>query len=308
MSFGAPGRLWLLAVAVAVLLAYLGLQVVRPRIVARFADRSMLASVLPDRVGWQRHVAMGLLIATLAVLALGVARPQTVTRIPRRSAVVMLAIDTSASMASKDVAPTRLQAAQREAVAFATTLPATIRVGLVTFGTVPNLLVSPGTDRSALRAAINALTPAHATATAAALDVALSAIDGVRKDTHNGRIPGTIILLSDGSPSVGYHGQSPVAAVQTEAAAARKAGVPIDTIAYGTTAGAATMAQIANASGGRTFTARTADQLRSAYRDIGLTVGYRKVVHDLTSWFTGAALALALLVGAAGLVWMQRLL
>ena len=68
------------------------------------------------------------------------------------------------------------------------------------------------------------------------------------------------------------------------------------------------MAQISKASGGQTFTAETATQLKSVYAAIGRAVGYDVHHREVTAWFTGIALVTAMLAGAAALVWNQRLL
>jgi Ca-activated chloride channel family protein len=109
--------------------------------------------------------------------------------------------------------------------------------------------------------------------------------------------------------------------VANESAAAKAAGVKINTIAFGTANGTVTisgevlpvpadpaaMAQIASATGGHTFTAQTADQLKSVYNEIGRVVGYNVQHRDITAWFIGIALALMMAAAAAALAWNQRL-
>ena len=89
-------------------------------------------------------------------------------------------------------------------------------------------------------------------------------------------------------------------------AAAKKAGVPIDSIAFGTASGTVlvegeavgvpadpeAMAAIADGSGGESFTAVTSDELDAVYEQIRLTVGYDLVPRDLTPWFLGLGLVL----------------
>ena len=70
----------------------------------------------------------------------------------------------------------------------------------------------------------------------------------------------------------------------------------------------AAMAQIASATGGQTFTAETASQLKSVYAAIGRAVGYDVHHHEITAWFTGIALAVAMAAGLTALIWNQRLL
>ena len=97
--------------------------------------------------------------------------------------------------------------------------------------------------------------------------------------------------------------------------------MPIDTIAFGTAEGTVVirgqavpvpsdpeaMARIAQESGGKSFTAKSANQLHAVYDQIGRAVGYVVHKHEVTAWFTGAALALAALAGAAALIWSSRL-
>ena len=104
-------------------------------------------------------------------------------------------------------------------------------------------------------------------------------------------------------------------------AAAKKDGIPIDTIAFGTPSGTVTiqgetvpvpaapeaMAKIASESGGKSFTATTGHELNAVYDQIRNTVGYDTVRTDITEWFTGLALLLAILTAGAALVWMQRI-
>jgi Ca-activated chloride channel family protein len=67
------------------------------------------------------------------------------------------------------------------------------------------------------------------------------------------------------------------------------------------------MAQIASATGGQTFTAQSADQLKSVYGQIGRVVGYDVHRHEITAWFTGIGFLVAALAGAAALMWTQRI-
>jgi Ca-activated chloride channel family protein len=127
--------------------------------------------------------------------------------------------------------------------------------------------------------------------------------------------------MSDGSPTIGTNGTSPQQSVSDADAAAKQAGVKIDTIAFGTQGGTVTiegqtiavpsdpaaMAQIASDTGGHTFTAESAGQLKSVYQQIGRVVGYDTHRHEITAWFTGIALVVGVLAAIAGLLWTQRI-
>ena len=67
------------------------------------------------------------------------------------------------------------------------------------------------------------------------------------------------------------------------------------------------MARIANATGGKTFTAQDPGQLKSVYDQIGRAVGYDTQQQELTAWFTGIGLVVVILAGVGALVWTQRM-
>ena len=49
------------------------------------------------------------------------------------------------------------------------------------------------------------------------------------------------------------------------------------------------------------------NQLNSVYDQIRKTVGFDTVQTDITEWFIGLALLLAVLTAGAALLWMQRI-
>lgn len=320
MTFLSSWRLVFLLAPAAVLVAYVVAQRARRKIVARFTSVDLLASVAPKRPGWQRHVPAAALIAALVLLVLSFAQPARAIRTPRQRATVMLTLDTSGSMIADDVAPNRLAAAQVAARNFASALPTGVQLGLVAFSTHARVLVSPTTDRTTVLAAIGTLQAGGGTATADAVDLSLQAIAALPPAADGKSAPAAIVLMSDGSPTIGTGAESPGQSVQTATAAAKQAGVKINTIAYGTAEGVidvqgqvipvpadpAAMAAIAAGSGGKTFAAKSAGQLKSVYNEIGRAVGYDVHRRNISAWFTGIGLALAVLAAAFALIWTQR--
>lgn len=321
MTFLSGWRLLLLVGPVALLVAYLVAQRARRRTVVRFTTVDMLASVAPRRPGWQRHVSAGALLAAVVLLVVAFAQPAHVIRTPRQRATVMMVIDVSGSMVADDVSPTRLDAARQAARSFTNSLPPGVQLGLLTFSTSASVQVAPTTDRSTILAALDALSAGGGTATGDAIDLALNAITALPPGADGKPAPAAIVLLSDGTPTIGHGDQSPTDAVAAADVAAKQAGVKISTIAFGTAAGTVTvggrtlsvpsdpaaMAQIAADTGGRTFKAESASQLKSVYGQIGRAVGYDVHRHEITAWFTGIGLVLAMLAGAAALWWNERL-
>ncbi|MBV9660274.1 MAG: VWA domain-containing protein [Acidimicrobiales bacterium] len=321
MTFLASWRLVFVVAPLLLLGAYLWAQRGRRAAAVRFSSVDLLASVAPRRPGWQRHVPAGVLLLGLVSVVLGFAEPANVVRTAKQRATVVLTLDTSGSMVATDVTPDRLAAAQQAARRFVQALPPGVQVGLVSFSTNASVLVAPTTDRATLLAAINGLQPGGGTATASAINLSLQAIRAVPVAKNDAKAPGTVVLMSDGSPTIGENGMSPSESTSNESANAKAAGVKINTIAFGTADGTVTiggelipvpadpdaMAQIASATGGRTFSAQSAGQLKSVYNEIGRAVGYDVHHRDVTAWFIGIGLVLLVLASAGALVWNQRL-
>lgn len=317
MHFASPGWLFLLVAVAVVGIAYVLLQLRRKRFVARFSNAPLLASVVPRRPGWRRHLTFALLLIALTVLSLGVARPTASVRVPQERATVMLAIDVSLSMQATDVAPTRLAAAQQAAKEFADLLPKRINLGLVKFGRAGSVLVPPTTDRDSFKKAVAGLQLEPYTAIGegvfACLD-ALQSFDAATASPNEKPAPARIVLLSDGSNTVGR-------SLSDAAAAAKKANTPVSTIAFGTADGTVTvdgqttrvpadnksLSGLAEATGGTFHTAASAEQLRSVYKDIGSQIGYTTARRDISWRFMIAGLLAAIAASAVSLLWSGRL-
>jgi Ca-activated chloride channel family protein len=249
------------------------------------------------------------------MLVVGFARPTRPRRVPREQATVILAIDVSLSMEASDVAPSRLVAAQQAARSFVEQLPARFRVGLISFDGTARVLVGPTEDHTAVSQGIDALQLGPRTAAGEAVFTALETIASSVQGTVGTPPPARIVLMSDGATTSGR-------SIDDAAAAAKQAGVPVSTIAFGTDSGSVTvsgrdvpvpvdrvaMKALADESGGRFFEAASGDQLRSVYRDIGSSIGYRTVRQENTATFTGFALVLVAAGVVAGLVWTGRVL
>lgn len=321
MSFASPWRLLLIVAPLILLVAYIVVQRTRRNYALRFTSVELLASVAPRRPGWQRHVSAVLMLIALLALVVGLARPSRSVRVAKERGTIILAIDTSGSMAATDVTPSRLAAAEASARGFVEKLPPTLQVGVISFNSGVSTLVAPTSDHASVLTAIGNLQVGGGTATGSAINQALAAIAAVPRDAHGKKAGAAVVLMSDGSPTIGANGQTPAQTVEQATAAAKQAGVPIDSIAFGTSNGTIevqgetvpvpadpqTMAQIASGSGGKSFTAASAGQLTSVYDQIRRSVGYTTQHRDLTVWFAGLGLLMLMFTAAAGLFWTQRL-
>jgi Ca-activated chloride channel family protein len=113
MSFGAP--LWLLTLALvplAIAAAVRGRRRAK-RYAIRFPAMSTLRAAVAAEPSRSRHLPAALALASIALLAVALARPHVTYRAATGSASLMLITDHSGSMAATDVQPTRLAAAAR---------------------------------------------------------------------------------------------------------------------------------------------------------------------------------------------------
>lgn len=314
MSFLSPWRLLLLLVVAAVVVAYVVQARRRSTYTVRFTELDLLASVAPRRPGWRRHVSASLLALSLVALVVGFARPQAQVDVPAERATVVVALDVSLSMQAVDVSPTRLSAAQQAATAFVEALPARFNVGLVSFSGTAALVVPPTQDHAKVTQAVQDLTLDNGTAIGEAVLTSLGALKQLPGAPGLPAPPARIVLLSDGSNTVGRP-------VEQGVSAARDAGVPVSTIAFGTREGTVTIMRqtisvpvdrgalqaLADDTGGKAYTAESATALSGVYSDIGSQVGTTQERREVTSRFTGLGLLLATGAAVLGLLWGIRL-
>ncbi len=321
MRFLDGWRLVFLVVPVLLLAAYVVRQRQRQKYTVRFTSVDLLESVAPRRPGWQRHVPAAAVLAAVVLLVFGIARPAQATKVARERGTVIVALDTSESMGATDVSPTRLDAAKAAAKRFVDNLPSGLQVGLLSFDESASMVVSPTSNRTAVVAGISQLQLGPGTATGPAISLALQAIDALPPGADGTPAPAVIVLMSDGTPTVGTGDATPEESVTAATTAAKAASVPVNTISFGTPSGTvevqgelhqvpadpSAMAKIASSTGGETFDAETADQLTSTYSKIASTIGYDTELHEITVWFTAFALVAAALAAVAALIWTQRL-
>jgi Ca-activated chloride channel homolog len=318
MSFSEPLVLIGLVVIPVLVRWYTGQQRRREQAAQAFAAPALTSSVAPRRPGWRRHAPRLVFAIAVAVLIVAAARPQRTVAVPVTGGAIMLANDISNSMTATDVPPFRLAAAQRAAERFLAGIPSSIQTGQIEFARHPILLQSPTTDRSATRDAIAQLRPGGGgTAVGDTITTALRALTKLpAKDGK--RVPGAIVLLSDGTSNVGTN---PLAAARQ----AKADHIPIYTIALGTSNGtipikrggrtvntpvpvsSQQLRQIAVTSGGRAYTAANSANASAVYAHLARQLGHKQVKQELTATLAGGALALVLVGGVLSLVWFGRL-
>jgi Ca-activated chloride channel family protein len=317
MSFATP--LVLIALVAIPLLArwYVSQQRRRERGAAAFVTPALRESVAPRRPRWRRHVPIAAFAVAMAVLIVAAARPQRTVAVPLNDGAVMLVNDVSSSMAAHDLAPSRLGAAQRAGRQFIAKLPSSIRVGLLAFNQTPTLLQSPSTDHTLATQALAQLRALGHTAIGDAINAAAKTLTNLR--SQNGkRVPGAIVLLSDGYST---NGADPLVAARQ----AKAQHIPIYTVALGTDKGTIelkrkgkltpvvvppspqALGQIATVSGGKAFTAADTSKLSDVYANLAARLGHKHVKHEITASLAGGGLLLLLIGSGLSLRWFGRL-
>lgn len=321
MTLTYPWMLLVAAVAVAALMAaYRALD-------RRRATALAASGVRSAGVSRRRHVPPLLFLAGLAVLLVGLGRPQATVQVPRVAGTIVLAFDVSNSMMATDVAPSRLGAAQEAAVAFVRGQPETVDVGVVAFDQGAITAREPTNDREAVVATIERLRPAGATSLGQAILTSLSTIVGAPVFLPDPSSPdpppdlgywgsAMIIVFSDGEDTGG-----PDAIAAAEFAA--RAGVRVQTVGIGTTDGTTIevegfqvatalndelLTAVAQATAGTYRHATDVSSISEVYKDIELRITSRPQLLELTG--AAALLAVALLSagGALMILWYGRII
>jgi Ca-activated chloride channel family protein len=231
----------------------------------------------------------------------------------------VLALDRSGSMLAQDVPPDRITASRDAAGRFVKNLPDGFRVGVVSFSDTANALSAPSFDRTGAQKAISSIQAGGGTAIGDAIvsSLGLLGVNSTVKPTARTRKGRAILLLSDGSNTEGTD-------ISTAADAAKRAGVPVYTIALGTPQGVLdlqaigqgtgtipvppdpeALKAIAQRTGGESFTALDESTLKKVYDHIGTRVSSTKEQKELT--FVVAGLAAVLLAAAAASSWLLRI-
>jgi Ca-activated chloride channel family protein len=321
MSFGSPLLLLGLALIPLALLAQAAARRRRRRYAVRYTAVPGLRAAAAVVPAYKRILPAALLLAALASLVVALARPEATVAVAIDRATIMLVTDHSRSMLADDVQPNRLIAAQRAARSFIDALPGRVRIGAVAYSDTPDAVQAPSNDHELARQVVDGQVADGATATGDALEAALGVLERDRASTGAGRrAPSAIVLLSDGKTTVGGD------PVET----ARRSGalkVPIYTVALGTRdatvpspPGAGpfqqslpaqpdpeSLRQIAQASGGKAFTAEDDQRLDEIYKSLGSQLGTRKEQREISSRFAIGGMVLLLSAGLLSMRFAGRL-
>ena len=318
MTFLTPIWLLLLLPVAALAAAYVVVLRRRQRYAVRFASLPMLERVVPRRPGWRRHVPATLVLLALTCLGLAAARPEMTLRLPYDRATVMVAIDTSGSMAATDVPPNRLEAAKAAAVAFVDDLPDTVNVGVVSFAgqqcrrerTDDRPRPGPGADRLPrprrgrhgdrrggvqLARSGGADDRSKLTVNRCPLGWCCSPTARTPPGVHPSRLP----RLPRPRPPCRSRPSRTAPRTGPSRDRSGSSRVPVDEAA---------LRELAEATGGTAYTAESGEELRDVYDDIGSSIGWRTEQREVTPYLAALGLLVVVGAGALSLRWFSRLI
>jgi Ca-activated chloride channel homolog len=189
-------------------------------------------------------------------------RVLTTWRRDRKPARVMLVLDNSGSMQDED----KLVHAKQGLLAFFRQVAPQDEIGLTKFSAKVTQLVAPApfaSNRDALTRAVNGIIPEDDTAV---YDATVDAVDAIKAKADAEHI-NAVVVLTDGADTTSSISSDQVLARMSQEGKAESNAVRVFTIAYGSDAKASELQRFAESSGGKAFTASTAD-IEQVYRSI----------------------------------------
>jgi Ca-activated chloride channel family protein len=242
-----PWFLVLLALIPVLIGVYILILSRRRRYAVRFSSLALVREALPRTSSLRRHLPFVIFLLALTSLIVALVRPVSIISVPTNQTTIILAIDVSLSMRSRDIQPTRLEAAQAAALNFIQRQKSGTQIGIVAFSGFAELVQPPTTDQEALTAAVESLTLARRTAIGSGILKSLDAISQIDPNVapsvsdptstnqpapvlKGAYAPDIIVLLTDG---VSNTGPLPLDAAQQ----AVDRGVRIYPIGFGTANG-----------------------------------------------------------------------
>ncbi len=231
MRFEHPQILWLLLVMPpALALFFCWRERSRQKLLTQFIEARLLSSLTIGISPARRKIRFTLLVSAAALLIISLARPQygfDLQEVEQRGLDIVVAVDTSKSMLTTDIAPNRLERAKLAALELMQKA-GTDRMGLVAFAGDAFLECPLTIDNTAFQQSVQTLDvnsiPEGGTAIASAINTAMTAF----KEADHYKV---LVLLTDGEDN-----DSEAGALEAAKSAAKE-GLKIFTIGIGTAAG-----------------------------------------------------------------------
>jgi Ca-activated chloride channel family protein len=269
----------------------------------------------------RRHLPTAFVLAGIALLLVGFARPKATFHVKSQEATVVLVLDVSGSMAAKDTPPTRIAAAKAIVRRFLDKAPKGYRVSLLTFSDHVAVAAAPTKNLDVVRSAVaRAKTGPQGTALADAVARAVRVAAAVKGSIKGKKPPALVVVISDGGQTAG------TVTPQQAATRARQAGVPVSTILIGTPDGVVQqklqggfterlqvpaqppiLEGIARLSGGRFTGGPEAVDVADTYDALGSRAGKQKKTIEVSAVAAGGGLAFVVAGGLLSGIWFRRI-
>lgn len=207
---------------------YIAAQFFRSGTAVRFSNLGLLDKVAPTSGAGSATWWLAFTTA-LVPLVIGLAQPQNTEEVAKETLHDhSRGIDTSLSMEALDVKPSRIESVKVAATAFVRSIPRGIQAGLVKFSGSAAVVVPPTDEHGEVERALSRAYASIREPRSETLCRPASIRSNLLARTRRVRAPkGVIVLLSDGKTTMGMETLDSIPA-------AKKAGVPVWTIAYGT--------------------------------------------------------------------------
>jgi len=340
-----PDGLFLLAGMPLLVAAYLWLSARRRPGALPYSDLGLVRRAM-GIASWRRHVPPSLLLMAFACIAIAAARPTWDVFIPTQQQTIVLAMDVSLSMRAKDVSPDRISASQSAARKFVRGLPGNVKIAVISYAGIAQVVQPPTTNREEVIEAINRFQLQRGTAIGNGIATSLATLfpeDGIdvsqldmpshgrhglppadeRPASRAARpvAPGSyrsaaIVLLTDGQNLTGF---DPMDAAQMAA----DRGIRVFTVGVGTKDGELldlggwkmrvrldedTLKRIANLTMGKYFHADSVDDLGNIYKELSARLTLDRRQTEVTFIFAAFAGFIMLIAAWLSMWWFGRVI
>jgi len=236
MNYANPNYMTIiLAPAILILIFYMWASRRRSRMLEKFADKALIASIAPSMSKARRAVKVSLVLAGAVLMLVALARPQwgfVWQEVKRTGLDMMIAIDVSKSMLANDVKPNRLERSKFAVKDLIKKLDGD-RIGLIAFAGTSFLQCPLTIDYNGFLLSLDDLStftiPRGGTSISSAIREAMQAFSKNTTDTVKEKKYRVLIIVTDGED---FEGDALIAAKE-----ASEAGIKIFCVGVGTPEG-----------------------------------------------------------------------
>ncbi|MDH5543161.1 MAG: VWA domain-containing protein [Nitrospinota bacterium] len=203
IKFGSHEWLYLLAIVPLLVLLFWLFNKEFAKRLEKFADSSLLPKLLSGADRWKRFLKFALLMTSLTVLIVALARPQfgvEPKEVKRVGIDILVMLDISLSMAAEDVAPSRLAKAKKEIERLADTFAGN-RVGLLVFAGSSGVECPLTLDISTFKMFLNSIS--FSSAPLSGTDISGAMKKGITLLEQSQSKSKVIVLITDGEDNEG---------------------------------------------------------------------------------------------------------